>query len=105
MVMIDAKSNIDVTSLLERALAQKIVRRIAGEPQNETSFSRHVRERMTERDLGVNDIVNVLCAGRIYQNPEYKKGHWRYRVETNKIAVVIAFRSIDSIAVVTAWRK
>ena len=103
--MIDFRSNIDIMSILERGRAQSLLRGIVGRDRSSISFSRHARERMVERDLWVNDIVNVLCAGNIRENPEFKKGHWRYRVETKKIAVLIAFRSMSCVTVITAWRK
>ena len=49
------------------------------------------------------DVVNVLRAG-LPQPPEMEKGTWRYRFATQRIVVVIAFRSRTELRVVTAWR-
>lgn len=46
-----------------------------------------------------------MLRGGIVQPPEYEKGTWRYRVETGRMAVVIAFRSRSELVVITAWRK
>ncbi len=50
------------------------------------------------------DCVNVLRAG-VAEPPEFEKGSWRYRVNTNRICVVVAFRSETYLVVVTTWRK
>ena len=50
------------------------------------------------------DCENVLRGGVVRQG-EYEHGTWRYRVETNKTTVVIAFRSEQELVVVTAWRS
>ena len=97
---------IDVKSRLDKAQARKLLAKIFGSKRDGTiSFGRHAKERMKERNLGTNDIFNVLSEGQIYHDPENKKGSWRYRVETNKIAVIFVFRDIDGIAIVTTWRK
>jgi hypothetical protein len=49
------------------------------------------------------DCVNVLRGG-VPRPGEYESGSWRYRVETAKITVVVAFRSENEVVVVTAWR-
>ena len=35
---------------------------------------------------------------------EYEKREWRYRVQTNRIAVIVAFDSETELTVVTVWR-
>jgi hypothetical protein len=35
---------------------------------------------------------------------EYENREWRYRVRTNRIAVVVAFDSEEELTVVTVWR-
>lgn len=70
----------------------------------------HVRERMIEHDLVEPDILNVLRGGGITEPAELERGHaraiesWRYRVHTQRICVVAAFRTEDAVLVVTAWR-
>ena len=48
---------------------------------------------------------NVLRGGHITEPAENEKGTWRYRVHTNTIWVVVAFRGETELVVVTVWRK
>ena len=66
-------------------------------------FSKHAHEEMEKDDLLDVDARNVLRGG-VVRFPEMVKGTWRYRVETRRIAVVVAFRSETELVVVTAWR-
>ena len=59
---------------------------------------------MLDDDLTTVDCENVLRGG-VVRPGEYEHGTWRYRVETSKITVVIAFRSEQELVVVTAWRS
>jgi len=58
---------------------------------------------MAKDDLNMVDCVNVLRGG-VVEQPEFEHGTWRYRVRTNRIVVVAAFRSATVLTVVTAWR-
>ena len=55
------------------------------------------------RHLTTVDCVNVLRAG-VVDPPELENGTWRYRVRGGWINVVVAFRSEDTLVVITAWR-
>jgi hypothetical protein len=59
---------------------------------------------MLDDDLTTVDCENVLRGG-VVRPGEYEHGNWRYRVETSKITVVVAFRSEQELVVVTAWRS
>ena len=67
------------------------------------AFSKHALEELNKDVLTTVDCVNVLRGG-VVQAPELERGTWRYRVLTNRICVVVAFRSDDEVVVVTAWR-
>jgi hypothetical protein len=67
-------------------------------------FCSHALEEMAKDDLHTTDCLNVLRGGS-YQPPEYINGEWRYRVETPRICVVMTFRSVTRLRVVTAWRN
>ena len=67
------------------------------------TYSKHTKEEMLEDDMTTVDCENVLRAG-VVQPPDFEKGSWRYRVETGRMAVVVAFRSSTELVVVTAWR-
>ena len=49
------------------------------------------------------DCANVLRAG-VVEEPEFERGSWRYRVRTQRMYVVVAFRSENELSIVTAWR-
>ena len=66
-------------------------------------FSQHALGEMAKDDLTTVDCVNVLRAG-VVRPGEPERGTWRYQVVTNRICVVVAFRSNEELVVVTAWR-
>lgn len=68
------------------------------------TYSRHAKEEMLADDLTTVDCENVLRGGAVRPG-ERDRGTWRYRVETGRISVVVAFRSERELVVVTAWRS
>ena len=64
----------------------------------------HAEKEMAEDDLDVQDIKNVLWAGRVQEPAEFEKGEWRYRFYTRTTAVILGFDSETAAHVVTAWR-
>lgn len=68
-------------------------------------FSGHALQEMEKDGLLDVDVANVLRGGLMSMPAEFEKGSWRYRFETQRIAVVIVFRSESVLVVVTAWRK
>ena len=82
--------------------AKELIRRIMAE--DSLIFTKHAYDEMRNDNLADTDVVNVLRAGRIYGPAEMVRGTWRYRVETPRIVVVIAFQSATELRVVTAWR-
>jgi hypothetical protein len=90
--------------------ATTLVRRITRE--GKVAFSQHAIHEMQADKLTIVDCVNVLRAGAVRQPADLEKGTWRYRVQTNRMTVVIAFRSdendtskADELVIVTAWRQ
>lgn len=81
--------------------AKKLIRGILKDGR--VNFSRHAREEMAKDKLVEIDAVNVLRGG-VVEPGEWENGSWRYRVRTQRIVVVIAFRSESALVVVTAWR-
>lgn len=67
------------------------------------TLSGHALDEMEKDKLIVGDINNVLRGG-VVQPGEFEKGSWRYQVRTNKIVVVVCFRSETELRVVTCWR-
>jgi len=70
----------------------------------EVVSSRHAADEMGNDDLTMVDCVNVLRGG-IVEPGEFENGSWRYRVHTQRIWVVVAFRSEKRLVIVTAWRS
>jgi hypothetical protein len=68
-----------------------------------TACSRHALDEMANDGLREVDVVNALRGGHV-EFEEQIHGKWRYRVTTQRITVVVAFRSEASLVVVTAWR-
>ncbi len=67
------------------------------------TYSRHAKEEMLADRLTTVDCENVLRGG-VVRPGEFEQGTRRYRVETSRVAVVVAFRSEQELVVVTAWR-
>jgi hypothetical protein len=70
----------------------------------QVAFSQHAIDEMRADDLTLVDCVNVLRAGAVRQPADLIHETWRYRIQTNRITVVIAFRSEHELVIVTAWR-
>lgn len=68
------------------------------------TYSKHAKDEMLADDLTTVDCENVLRGG-VVRPGEREHGTWRYRIETNRVTVVIAFRSERELIVVTAWRS
>jgi uncharacterized protein DUF4258 len=86
---------------LDPAVVRRLLRAIL--PAGDLVFSRHALDEMRKDDLTAPDVVNVLRGGAV-QPGEFENGSWRYRVMTQRIAAVVAFRTETRAVVVTAWR-
>ena len=103
--MVDVRSIIDVKSIMNKGQARKVLSEIFNESPNFISYTKHALKEMQKDDLKAGDILNVIRAGKIYDDPEFENGSYRYRVQTSKITVVIAFRKPNHVVIVTAWRE
>lgn len=71
----------------------------------DVSFTAHAKAEMSKDKLTSLDVENVLRLGRILRVPEVHDGQWRYRVETDAIAVVVTmYEKKKEVRVITAWR-
>ena len=86
---------------LDPPAARELIRSILS--NGSVNFSRHALQEMAKDLLAEVDIINVLRGGVVDQG-EFENGSWRYSVRTQRINVVIAFRSEVCLVVVTAWR-
>ena len=66
-------------------------------------YSRHAKEELLADELTTVDCENVLRGG-VVRPGEFEHDAWRYRVDTSRITVVVAFRSEQELVIVTAWR-
>jgi hypothetical protein len=83
--------------------AQELARAALG-TDGVLSFSGHALKEMEKDGLATPDVMNVIRAGWIDEPAEEENGTYRYRFKTNRMCVVIAFRSPTNAVVVTAWR-
>ncbi len=69
-------------------------------------FRQIAKDEMANDNLRQTDVINVLERGSIYEPADLStRGDWRYRVHTDRICVVVSFRSCTDLTVVTVWRK
>lgn len=92
----------DLNEPLEPDRARQLIRSIL--QTGRFSYSKHCVAEMERDDMTTVDCENILRAG-VVGPPDFEKGSWRYRVQTNRMAVVVAFRSPQELVVVTAWRE
>jgi hypothetical protein len=102
---IDLMLNIDVTSISSQVQARKVLAEIFNHNPSLVSFTKHAREQMFERDLKSGDVLNVLRAGKIFSVPDFENGSFRYRVQTNKMTVIVVFKKPNHVVIVTVWRN
>jgi hypothetical protein len=93
---------IDVTGQLKPYEAKKLIMAIIA--AGGVFPSTHAKQRMAEREMEMGDILCTLRGGLV-REPEFENGSWRYRVETQKITVIVSIRSETKLTVVTAWRN
>ena len=91
---------------MDEPLAPEAARRLIRDilKSGRFTYSKHAKDEMLDDDLTTVDCENVLRGG-VVRPGECEHGTWRYRVETSRITIVIAFRSERELVVVTAWRS
>lgn len=92
---------IDVSQSLDEPVAKKLMLAILAE--GNIVYSSHAEKELKKDDLTIVDAVNVIRGG-VVEPAEYENGEWRYRVRTARIYVVVAFNSVNELALVTGWR-
>ena len=91
-MLIEPLSAVDARTLVRKILAD-----------HDVTFTKHAEDEMAKDNLTAPDVANILRNG-IVDAPEFENGSWRYRVRTQHIVVVVAFRSETEARVITAWR-
>lgn len=67
------------------------------------AFSSHALEELRNDSMTTADALNVLRGG-VVRPGEQERGTWRYRVQTSRMTIVVAFRSESEMVVVTGWK-
>jgi hypothetical protein len=102
----DKTRKLDVTSRLDPNQARKWLSEVLHSGGVKfVRFSSHCKEEMQNDSLIPGDIYNALRGGLIYDYPEFERGTYRYRVEAQKIVVVIIFEEPNIVRCITTWRK
>lgn len=89
---------------MTRPQARKRIRALAEQSENVTLRIRHVKKRMRERGIDLEEILNVLRKGEIVEGPYLdEKGCWRCRVERlaagEEITVVVAICGAELVVI------
>lgn len=92
---------------MNRQEARKLVGKIMSAEQHNVVVSGHARDELLKDNLTTGDAINILTSpdAKIHDEGEMEKGTYRYRLETDKICLVVAFESATKLIVVTGWRK
>jgi hypothetical protein len=106
MSFVDFRSSIDVSTALASGDVRLLIRTIL-ERAEVVSFSSHALDELAKDDLSTVDAVNVLRCWRYMDVAEQdmRTGEWKYRIHTELMGVVVKFRSVAQIHVITVWRK
>ena len=100
----DQRSPVDLRSQrLDRNQAKKLIGEILRVGQ--VVIWDHATREMEKDDMTTMDAQNVLRCGKITEEPEFEGGAYRYRVQTEKMLVVVELQSETELSVITAWRK
>lgn len=95
------------TKRLSRTEARKKVTEVVNRYPSHIRYSKHALEELQNDNLTTSDVLNIIKSSdaKILKEPDFEKGSYRYRLETKRITVVVAFDSPTSFVVVTAWRN
>ena len=101
---IDAASGHDISSSpVTASRALRLVHDILKNGQ--IAWTGHATKALEDDAMQTTDAMNVLRCGNIREPGELEHGTYRYRVHTDRMCVVVSFRSEREFVVVTAWRK
>jgi hypothetical protein len=91
---------------LNKNEARKLIARLIGDER--VRFSNHAYERMDEREISIQDAINVLesPSSFILGEGELENGSYRYQLCTNRFKLVVGFASDGSeIVVLSVMRR
>lgn len=89
---------------LNKEEARKLVVKLA--TSGRVLLTSHARERLLERDIIFNDVLNVLLSQSMrVSEGELEKGNYTYRCSTKKFVVVVGFTvKGDGVIVITIFK-
>ena len=90
---------------MEKGQPRKILSELLASHSSSVSFTKHCLVEMKNDQLITGDLFNVLRGGKILTDAEFENGQWRYRIQTTKMIVVIAFANPKKVRCITTWRK
>ncbi len=95
---------------LDRTHARKVLTKFLALYAQGKAFlhlTAHFKERCLERDVSLNDAVNVMKAGTINKQgePDIKTGQIVYNVETARMEVSLQFVDENRIRLITIKRR
>jgi len=95
-----------VNPRFQEPLAPEVARRLVRQiwASGHVSLSLHAKERMARHGILREEWERALRAGWVMAG-EWEHGSWRYQVRTQDVTVVVAFRSLGELVVVTLWRN
>jgi hypothetical protein len=97
------------------AEATRSINSISREPQLSLSYTKHARERLSERGLVVSDVLYVLRHGFVYEDAEHATvaGLYKYKIEsrspnsgarTLRVVAIPDGKSLQIKIVTVMWR-
>ncbi len=92
---------------LNRLQAKKRIVEILSRHPDNLIISSHAFRRGGQREITTQDVVNVLKSpsAQIFDEPYLEGESWRYKVETRKIVIIVAFDEPKQVIVVTVIRR
>lgn len=95
--------------------ATLVINEIARNPQCDFAYTKHVSDRLNERDLIMSDLFFVLRNGFVYENPAEStiKGFYKYKIESQspnsgarflRVVVVPDMMSCQLKSITIMWR-
>jgi hypothetical protein len=91
-----------VTEPLSQGAATALIKAIL--QNGEVARTQHAIDELAKDGMTMVDCANVMRAGRVNAPAELHRHEWRYKIETARMAVIVAFRSQEELVVITAWR-
>lgn len=89
---------------LAKEEARRLILKLAFE--GKIIYSHHARQRLIERNIILNDVINVLGSNSMrLADGEFNKGGYTYKCSTNKFSVVVGITTNgNGLIVITVFK-